>query len=791
MMQESRRPLIRRLARLALLALGLALAWGIVYLGMVMVEVRQLRSELVLAESRLTPPPGEDFSLSEVRAHLAAAAAHTEVLRARVWPLRGMLRSIGSLPGWGDNLMVLYPTLEAADALIHTADQLLAAAEPLIEPASDGGSGTAEDTLPHILDTLETGQAQIDAAHADFVRAQQARAEIGDPTRLSPRLRAAVAEIDRMLLVTDQAFAMLEAAPAALGAEQPHHLLVLVQNADEVRPTGGFISSTVYLVVERGQITEMTVLNSDAPEIDRFSNFIYDPPPYPLYAYMGLPIWAFRDANWSPDFPTSATAAASLYTAGRNVPVDSVIAINQYTLPDYLRVLGEVRVQDGTVVTAANAVDTFRQLHKGWHEHGEPSRKAFIGEIATVLFERLLSVRSQSDYYRLSQATWETASRRDLLIYSEIPAVQAAVERLGWDGGVPLEAGDYLYVVDSNIGINKTDLNIRREIFYHVSLTRPDQPFASLTLQYRNESPGQNGRACPTGSREQDYYAVADDCYVDYLRLYLPDGAQPLDMPAFALPADFWLPLDPAAGRVAAEFDQRRKEVIGGLMIVEAGETVTADFAYTLPASTLLTANPDGTLSYHLLVQRQPGVPAYPLKVQIDLPPGAQVIDAVPQPAEQDERALLFDLTLAADVRIDLRLAGVSAEQMASAGLPESFTELTPTPRVLPTPLPLAVLQDDLEDLARPLIVIAERNVPVRAGPGPDYDWLRAYESGDTVAIYARDVSGVWGVVLNSDGEREWVRLSRVGADLQTDHLPVVLASGLILTPTPIGAPAP
>ena len=66
---------------------------------------------------------------------------------------------------------------------------------------------------------------------------------------------------------------------------------------------------------------------------------------------MGAGILMLRDANWWPDFPTSARAVNGLYEQDTGRKVDGVVAIDLYTLELLLRALGPVQVPgyDGTI----------------------------------------------------------------------------------------------------------------------------------------------------------------------------------------------------------------------------------------------------------------------------------------------------------------------------------------------------------------------------------------------------------------------------------------------------------
>src|SRR5205085_6348840 len=99
---------------------------------------------------------------------------------------------------------------------------------------------------------------------------------------------------------------LMESAPVLLGANTPQQYLMLAQNNDELRPTGGFISAVGVVKVDRGELSVEWFRDSFA--VDDLS-INHSPAPAPLEKYMWAEQWLLRDSNWYADFPTSADVA--------------------------------------------------------------------------------------------------------------------------------------------------------------------------------------------------------------------------------------------------------------------------------------------------------------------------------------------------------------------------------------------------------------------------------------------------------------------------------------------------
>lgn len=671
--------------------------WGAHKVTEITQMARDLKTEVVRLDDEISVAKGiEDLpeTSAMVETRLTLIDAQFAELRAEIRPYERLLTWLRWVPEYGDDAASIPPLLDLVEALLVTAHQLKSAIDPSLEYIEDGGSvDTLVRDLPDVIG--EASPAVTDAERA-LAEARTARGEIEDPARLVPELREVVQQADDAMRLIERGLGVYEElsvlAPALLGEDAPHHILILVQNADELRPTGGWITSTVYLVMSEGGVETVDVIHSNDRRIDQFTTLRYEEPPAPLRDVTQLPIWAFRDANWSPDFPSSANKAIQLYTSALQRPVDTVVAINQYSLAELLRATGPLALDSGAVITADNAAEVFRDLWTAYVEaEGAENRKEFITDLSPILIQHLLHFDSLPDALARWQAVRLAADSRDLLVYSTIPVVQSKVEQLGWGGSIPTAGGDYLYVTDSNIGINKTDLNVERRVSYHVSLARLDAPYSQLEVAYINHSAGQHGRACPGGQLVEMYEDVADDCYVDYLRLYLPDGTTLLAAPQFVLPDSFTYTRDPAVGLVRSLPDERGKEVFGGLMVVLQGQTLTSNFTFSLPPEEIFQTRSDGALVYRLLVAKQPGVPPSPFAITIDLPPGAEILEVTPEPSYVDAGVVYFEGLHGADQEIQL-VMDIPAAQMAGEQEVEpriTVPEATATPRILP---PLALL---------------------------------------------------------------------------------------------------
>lgn len=649
-----------------------------------------------LKAQALALPHSKDIpgSIHQLRSGVDDIHAEIQDVRVTLWPFEGVLKAMDGLPAIGHSAAALPYLLEIADSTLGAAHDLAGAYGPLAEKILSGtkGSDSALDTLTQA--TQVDPQALADARRNVDV-ALAARRQIADASTLHPKLQELLADVDRALGPLNEGIAAAQAAPDLLGVSQPQHVLVLIENADELRATGGFITASAYIVIDKGHLGTPVVVSSNSSQLDRDDKFQYEVPPPPFYKYMHLQNWYFRDANWWSDYPTSANKAAELYSAGMGVPVDTVVAINQYTIRDLIGIAGEITLSDGTVITRDNTITAIQDLWtQNLAENGEQGRKDFIKSLAPLLMAKLTASRDPQMLLRAWDAQQAMSQRHDLLMYSTNPQIQALAERMGLDGAIPSGKGDFLYIPDTNVGWNKVDLVMERTMSYVVNLSYPAQPSAEVKLVYHNPSKGQfGGPACMSPMPAPPMYpGRADDCYADFLRLYVPAGTQLVSSPTFKYPDGYVGQPDEDASHFITMPGEQDKQVYGALMVIPVGRQRILNFSYTLKPQTIFETSADGRLVYHLTIRKQPGRRPFPVKVEIELPHGVGVSRITPAPSSQVGDTLTFELTANQDLNIEVIWSG-GASLIQQLGIGPGNEDAAQTPRAVPSnpPLPTAL----------------------------------------------------------------------------------------------------
>lgn len=396
--------------------------------------------------------------------------------------------------------------------------------------------------------------------------------------------------------------------PKLIGMNGPATYLILVQNNDELRATGGFISAFGLVTLENARITELDFVDSYALFRKDLS---YPPAPPPMQRYMAIPLLTVRDANWSPDLPTSAQLVQTLYRRETGRQVDGIVTLDLRAVELLIGALEPLQIEGtGEQVTGPTVIQQIKQLYSvpasldaNIETAGLGSwwrvRKEFIPALARSARARLES--GNIDLFKLLAAIQTATGERALQLWLDDPAAQAQIAELGWDGGLhPASDADYLALVDTNMGYNKVDAVIQRSLAYTVTWPAGGGSPAQATVRITYTHPlSVTDELCEATPRYGvDYEDMTERCYFNYVRLYTPGGSKLVEMEGVA------------PDSIKSQRGEARTQLFSGYFTMQPGETHVVTVTYTLPDR----LKPD---EYRLVIQRQSGTRPLPVTLTV------------------------------------------------------------------------------------------------------------------------------------------------------------------------------
>lgn len=491
------------------------------------------------------------------------------------------------------------PALEEAqllasisDNLINTTEQSLRAdqlAEMLYLQSMGLDSGDVLLTTANLSTQAVTAYENLSTLYAEL-------ADESSPLLQSDQLSAAIQSYGEQLKQKkDGLAAYQQISPLIgdwLGVNQKRTYAVLLQNNQELRPTGGFLEDVALLTFNQGTLTSIRVLSSE--EIDKQLGGLVVPPEE-IKKYLGEKYWHFFDSNWNPNFPDAANQITWFLEKSLGVDVDGVLTIDLYGLENILEKTGPLDLPD------YNEVVTHKNLQDQFEFHSEVSLVDNKEDYRKKVFEEILkkiSTLPKEKAIPLFAALQQNFAEYHILASFKAADEQNTVKALGWSGALlqpdcppQLEADNCLVDVaaqiEANVGINKANYYLERTIDDQVALTAT-QAAHIRTITYHNTA---QTESWPKGS------------YKVFARLYLP---------AAAIGETVLIDGKPIEPDSLSVKNENLRRVIGFFLEVPVKESRAVVITYTLPFQ-----NQSKAFSYAFFEQQQPGFGQTPFSLQI------------------------------------------------------------------------------------------------------------------------------------------------------------------------------
>ncbi|KAA0110328.1 DUF4012 domain-containing protein [Mycolicibacterium sp. P1-5] len=288
---------------------------------------------------------------------------------------------------------------------------------------------------------------------------------------------------DLAKLLTNTALAA-RLAPSMLGADGPRSYFMAFLTNAEARGTGGLLGGFGVVRFDDGKPSVDTL----APNSD-FNNREFTPlslgPEFDNQYGFTNPSTDYRNTNQSSHFPYAAQIWRSMAEqVGLNV--DGVISIDPVALSYILGATGPVVLPDGETVTKDNAVELTESTAyiRFSDERDQTARKKFLQGIAAEVVKQLMGpVKSPR---ALLDALGRAVSERRISVWSSVPEEQALLEQTPLAHIIPDDPAPYAEIVINNLGGNKLDYYLDRQIEYVADGCYGAKRTSTVTVRLRN-----------------------------------------------------------------------------------------------------------------------------------------------------------------------------------------------------------------------------------------------------------------------------------------------------------------
>lgn len=477
---------------------------------------------------------------------------------------------------------------------------------------------------------IQLSNDQLKPAHSALVRANSEITAVNfsfipkEKQKIFQDIRQSLPELIRGL---NALFGFSEQLLLLLGEHENRRYVFLFQNDDEMRATGGFISGFGLVDISKGRVKKMDIPSGGTYDLKGgLTERVQSPIPLRLVN----PHWNAQDANWWPDFPTSAKKFLWFYEHSGGPSVDGVIALTPTLIEQLLAQTGPIDMtgQYGEWIGVENFRKFANEQSKAFRgvEAGTP--KQFIADFAPQFLNRIFSGR-QENILEMFKILSRGLTEKHLLIALTDPDEQKNLDPFGWSGVLTASPQDYVSVVNTNIAGGPTDRAITTNLDYRVDVQDDGRLISTLIIQ----------RIHHGGNRDDEEQLKN----IDYVRIYVPKGSRLLAAKGFEQPGQgAFIPpeqgferdkdvLDVETNRTIHEqskteiVESFEKTVFANWMQVEPYDQAIASIQYELP---FRLASLD---RYLLVFQKQPGAKSDPLAVTIAYPSNRNVLKVIPE----------------------------------------------------------------------------------------------------------------------------------------------------------------
>ena len=587
----------------------------------------------------LEQKPSEELTLEDFQ-RLQVGVAELAGNLSQAQRQLGLLRP---LVEFNQDLSTRFTSLQAAYYLSLAAQEILTGLQPTLFFMSSGEeSGVVAAQISsgeRIVELLRLGQSQFASAERLLVAAQEQIGSANIASLASDQLldfQTLQRYLDQLTNVNQILLAGPDLLTTALGLSGESSYLILSQNSDELRPSGGFISTYGWMVVSDGRIVDYDY----GPVTPTDPN----PPPESLSnpnqsASMMINSAFERSAwlgGWYADFPTTAEMGMWFYDNGNNPqsPVDGVLAIDIVGFERILGALGSVTVPEyGEVVSSDNFRDVIYDIRATGE--GDLPHKRFLA----ALYRQIITDWQNADgdpqeNAALMGAMLHSLSEKHIQMYFADDQLNQAVSLLGWSGAqAPATDHDYLMMADANLR-NKSNHSITRQLTYDVDIQADGSLLSRATISY--DYPARIAGRDPAVNA--NYHGPLD--YTNVLQLFVPLGSEVTG--------------GNTTGAAAQLIESGSHSVFIGSFTVPYDSSERVQFMYETPP---LVTTFGRYNQYRLLLQKQPGTLAESASIQVALPQGSRIVSVSPEPVASynlEHAVLEFRLSLTTDQWIEI-----------------------------------------------------------------------------------------------------------------------------------------
>jgi hypothetical protein len=273
--------------------------------------------------------------------------------------------------------------------------------------------------------------------------------------------------------------------PAMMGADGPRNYFMGFQTNAEARGTGGLLGGFGILRFDNGAASVDTLGQNRALD-KQFTPLDLGPEFTAQYGF-NKPTTDWRNSNWSAHFPYAAQIWKSMWEQQSGATVDGVISIDPVALSYILSAVGPVTMPNGETITKDNVVELTESTAYIRFATDNDARKAYLQDVASAVVRKMTAHLDSP--HALLDALGKAVSEGRIALWSASPDQEKIIEGTPLGHIVPDDPAPYAGVVINNIGGNKLDYYLSRQITYEAGTCDSNTRKSIVTVRLTNNVP--------------------------------------------------------------------------------------------------------------------------------------------------------------------------------------------------------------------------------------------------------------------------------------------------------------
>jgi hypothetical protein len=316
-------------------------------------------------------------------------------------------------------------------------------------------------------------------------------------------------------------------------ARNEDRLLILLQNQNEPRSTGGFVGSLIVIDFDEELVTwkfeDIYALDRRVPGEDQ--------PLAPEFFHDLSKTISLRDANFWPDFAETSNAYRKFFKSIDEPKPTAIVAVNMNIIEEFLKLSGPVRLPKWDVTVNQYNADLVLQFLVESKIAGRFNAKAPVVEFAEELFRP--SSLKNIDFEEILVFDFASfVNGKNILANSTNISLQKLFEKWSIDGRVreKREADNFLYFDFISVGANKSEKFVWTKLWHDSEIMKDGTIKNSIEIT-RNHAlrPGEISELLQENTWSENIRGLMNDDLLwklgagqnrTVLRLYVPREAK-------------------------------------------------------------------------------------------------------------------------------------------------------------------------------------------------------------------------------------------------------------------------